>query len=217
MEEKTGFEYKFDPEKHVRRRITSNHENRLPRAKKQKTKSRKKTRPSARKNRPYPNVQNMTLQCCTEGTCLLNHGHRVIATIRRDFDRKLYDEQNSFLVSLIDIKLRTQRNKITYHVRGATGLDKVKVCKTAFLKIFGIGRKRIQVLLKKDSAVLWSCFRRPKKKQQKPEKSPVNNKSRGIKSNILGVSRIQTNFATIFDSLSFLNHYHNLRIRRAQN
>ena len=148
MEEKTGFEYKFDPEKHVRRRITSNHENRLPRAKKQKTKSRKKTRPSARKNRPYPNVQNMTLQCCTEGTCLLNHGHRVIATIRRDFDRKLYDEQNSFLVSLIDIKLRTQRNKITYHVRGATGLDKVKVCKTAFLKIFGIGRKRIQVLLK---------------------------------------------------------------------
>jgi len=151
MERRTGFEYTFDPQKHVRRRIVSTQErgNQLPRAKNQKNRCRRKSKPTERKNRPYQNVKAMNLQCCTENTCLLNHGRQVIKAIRKDFDSKLYDEQNCLLVSLIDIELRNKRNKITYNIRGNSGLDKVKVCKTAFLKIFGIGKKRIQILLNK--------------------------------------------------------------------
>ena len=150
MDQRTGFEYEFDPEKHDRRKKRTNqgHE-RLPRAKRRKTTNRRKTVASARKNRPYQNVSRMNLECCTEKTCLLNQGHEIINIIRKNFDSKLYDQQNIYLSSLINVDLKLQRKNISYNIKDVSGLRKVKVCKTAFLKIFGIGKKRITVLLKK--------------------------------------------------------------------
>ncbi|KAK3729309.1 hypothetical protein QZH41_011432 [Actinostola sp. cb2023] len=89
----------------------------------------------------------MNMDCCMEKTCLLNHG--VIALVRNDFDSKLYEQQNTYLSSLIDVNPNAKRNRITYNIRDTSGLRKVQVCKTAFLKILGIGKKRIAVLLKK--------------------------------------------------------------------
>lgn len=152
MDGRKGFVYTFDPEKHVRRQLPkerNQEQRRLPRAKRRKVLSKRKTTPTARKNRPHSNVRAMSLQCCTEATCLVNHGHEVIATIRNDFDNKLYDQQNIYLSSLIDVELKNQRKRIIYNIRDNSGLVKVKVCKTAFLKIFGIGKKRITILLKK--------------------------------------------------------------------
>lgn len=157
MDERNGFEYNFNPEDDVRRRSKRNTqrvqvietEEALPRAKRRTPVSRKRTKAKPRRNRPHPNTRQMSLQCCTERTCLLNYDRPIIASIRKDFDRKLYDEQNSYLNSLIDVEPKDKRNRITYNIRDLSGLRKIKVCKTAFLKIFGIGKKRITVLLKK--------------------------------------------------------------------
>jgi len=155
MDTTTGLGYNFDPEQNVRRQprrktnqVTHEHE-RLPRVKIQKVSSRRKTTATARRNRPYTNVRDMNLQCCTENTCLLIHGREVIVAIRNDFDSKLYDQQNTYLSSLIDVEVKNKRNRLTYNIRDISGLRKVKVCKTAFLKILGVGKKRITVLLKK--------------------------------------------------------------------
>ena len=122
----------------------------LPRAKRKKpNRTRRKTNPQPRKNRPNKNINQMSLQCCTEKTCLLNCGRPILASIRKDFDSKLYDEQNTFLSSLIDVEPKLRRNRITYNIRDASGLRKNRVCKKAFLKVFGIGKKRITVLIKK--------------------------------------------------------------------
>ncbi|KAK3742378.1 hypothetical protein QZH41_002603 [Actinostola sp. cb2023] len=73
----------------------------------------------------------------------------IVALIRRDFDRKLYEEQNNLLNSLVDVEFKTSRNRISYYIRDLSGLRKIKVCKKAFMKIFGIGKKRIAMLLRK--------------------------------------------------------------------
>ncbi|KAK3739296.1 hypothetical protein QZH41_019548 [Actinostola sp. cb2023] len=85
----------------------------------------------------------------SQKTCLLNYGRQIVALIRRDFDRKLYEEQNNLLNSLVDVEFKTSRNRISYYIRDLSGLRKIKVCKKAFVKIFGIGKKRITVLLRK--------------------------------------------------------------------
>lgn len=154
-----GLGYEFDREETRKRRSkrlrgcntgnTSLDRNALPRAKVKRKGSRRKTNAQPRKNRPYYDHAQMSLECCTEKTCLLNQGRPIIAMIRRDFDKKLYEEQNNYLNVLIDACPRTVRNKITYNIRDVSGLRKVQVCKKAFLKIFGIGKKRITVLLKK--------------------------------------------------------------------
>lgn len=151
-----GIGYKFDREETQKRRSkrlkghnANLSNNALPRAKIVKKASRRKNRARPRKNRPNPVLAEMSLECCTAKTCLLNQGRPIIAMIRRDFDRKLYEEQNDYLNSLIDVCPRTVRIKITYNIRDASGLRKVQVCKKAFLKIFGISHKRITVLLKK--------------------------------------------------------------------
>lgn len=122
----------------------------LPRAKRMKIVSRQKTIAQPRKNRPHQDHMTvMSLECCEEKTCLLNCGRDIIDLIRRDFDNKLYEDQNNYLNSLIDVQPRTRRNKIIYSIRDVSGLRKVQVCKKAFLKIFGIGKKRIDVLIRK--------------------------------------------------------------------
>lgn len=121
----------------------------LPRVKRRKIANRRKTIAHPRKNRPHRDCNRMSLECCMEKTCLLNQGRDIIALIRNDFDEKLYEEQNNFLNSLIDVQGRTVRKRITYNIRDASGLRKLPVCKKAFTKIFGIGNKRIAVLLRK--------------------------------------------------------------------
>lgn len=155
MNDRNGFQYHFNREEDALRRSkrTRNQivetEDGLPRAKRKTPVSRRRTKAQPRKNRPNKNTREMSLQCCTENTCLLNYDRSIIASIRKDFDSKLYDEQNSYLSSLIDVQPKDKRNRITYNIRDVSGLRKVKVCKTAFLKIFGIGKRRITVLLKK--------------------------------------------------------------------
>lgn len=155
-----GLGYNFDREETRKRRCkqlkqgcnagnASRDNNALPRAKTKKKVSRRKTKAQPRKNRPHYDHNQMSLECCTEKTCLLNQGRPIIAMIRTDFDQKLYDEQNNYLNLLIDVCPRAVRNKITYNIHDVSGLRKVQVCKKAFLKIFGIGNKRITVLLKK--------------------------------------------------------------------
>ena len=146
-----GYGYDFDPEKNVRtrKRNARHDDDRLPRRKATKTTSRRKTTAKPRKNRPYASVAEVNLECCTENTCLLNYGRRIISMIRNDFDSKLYEQQNTYLSSLIDVNPKDKRNRITYNIRDVQGLRRVKVCKKAFLKIMGVGKKRIAVLLKK--------------------------------------------------------------------
>ena len=152
-----GLGYKFDREAETQKRRSKRLRGRdggmardaLPRAKIIKKPNRRKSKAQARKNRPHKDLAQMNLECCTDKTCLLNQGRHVITTIRGEFDRKLYEEQNAYLNSLIDIYPRTIRNRITYNIRDGSGMRKVEVCKTAFRKIFGIGTKRIKVLLRK--------------------------------------------------------------------
>jgi len=154
MDVTKDFGYNFDPRQNVRCRSKTrlpgrNEDVFLPRTKRRKIASRKKVTATPRKNRPYSSIENMNMDCCMEKTCLLNHGRRVIALIRNDFDSKLYEQQNTYLSSLIDVNPNAKRNRITYSIRDTSGLRKVQVCMTAFLKILGIGKKRIAVLLKK--------------------------------------------------------------------
>jgi len=115
----------------------------------QRRKSRRKTKAQPRKNRPYQDCRRMNMDCCKEQNCLSNQGIAIILIIRRDFDTKLYEEQNNFLNSFIDVELKLRRSRITYNIRDVSGLRKIQICKTAFMKIFGIGRKRIDVFLRK--------------------------------------------------------------------
>ena len=154
MDVTKGFGYNFDPEKNIRtnsrkKRPRINDSDRLPRRKKNKSSNTRRRTAKPRKNRPYSTVEEMSLECCTANTCLLNQGRRIIGMIRNDFDSKLYEQQNTYLNSLIDVNPKGVRNSITYNIRDMFGLKKVKVCKKAFLKIMGVGRKRIAVLLKK--------------------------------------------------------------------
>ncbi|KAK3736675.1 hypothetical protein QZH41_020402 [Actinostola sp. cb2023] len=158
MDTTNGFGYEFDREEHSKRRRSKRLQqleagvlprNSLPRAKKRKTATKTKTDAQPRKNRPYQDITQLSLECCTEKTCLLNYGRQIVALIRRDFDRKLYEEQNNLLNSLVDVEFKTSRNLISYYIRDLSGLRKIKVCKKAFMKIFGIGKKRIAVLLRK--------------------------------------------------------------------
>ena len=135
--------------KRIQRRQANQGNEVLPRAQRGQKGSRRKTKAQPRINRPYQNTIAMSLQCCTENTCLLNYGRVIIVLIRKDFDSKLYECQNNYLNSLIDVDPKVKRNRITYNIRDISGLRKVKVCKTAFLKIFGIGKKRVMVLIKK--------------------------------------------------------------------
>ena len=154
MDAAKDFEYNFDPEKNKRpssreKRPRINDDDRLPRRKKNKASHKRRKTANPRRNRPYPSVEEMSLECCTANTCLLNQGRRIIGMIRKDFDSKLYEQQNSYLNSLIDVNPKDERNTITYNIRDMFGLRKVKVCKKAFLKIMGVGKKRIAVLVKK--------------------------------------------------------------------
>ena len=109
---------------------------------------RRKTLATPRKNRPFRDVQTMSFECCLKKTCLETIGRDIVEGIRGDFDRMLYEAQNNYLISLIDITpQREKKTRIVYNIRDGSGMGKVPVCKTAFLKIFGIGKKRVSFLM----------------------------------------------------------------------
>ena len=79
----------------------------------------------------------------------VRHGLRDIKRIIRRQRNLLYDkqynEQNYFLSKLLEVKITpTGKRKITYR---APLLG--EVCKTAFLKVYGISKHKIECLLKK--------------------------------------------------------------------
>lgn len=108
----------------------------------------KKRKAFRRNNAAFNDLRQLVLTCCDSG-CLLKGGvNRAKAIIRQQRNmlyEKPYNEQNYLLSKLMDITLTFRgKRKIVYHVPSLG-----KVCKTAFRKVYGFSRAKIQVLLKK--------------------------------------------------------------------
>ena len=107
-------------------------------------------RVNRRKNAAFRQLHDLNLTCCDNG-CLLRHGlrniKRIIRRQRNLLYEKQYNEQNYFLAKLLEVKITPMgRRKITYK---APSLG--EVCKTAFLKVYGISKHKIECLLRKMS------------------------------------------------------------------
>ena len=105
---------------------------------------------NVRTNRPTPYVNFLTVECkCSRG-CLRQEsvGVEVVKDARRRFDKHSYNEQNLLLLNLMDISEGKSRYKIKYFIHNFQG-ERVEICKTAFLVVFGISEKKIRVVIKK--------------------------------------------------------------------
>ena len=105
---------------------------------------------------------NLNLTCCDNG-CLLRHGlcniKRIIRQQRDLLYKKQYNEQNYLLSKLVEVKItQTGKRKITYK---SPSLG--EVCKTAFLKVYGISKHKIECLLKKNEP--WRAIYRARPKR----------------------------------------------------
>ena len=151
MDPNEGFGYNFDHTEDAENAVFGDINNEpLPPARRRRVRHtrRRKTIATPRKNRPFRDVQTMSFECCLKKTCLETIGRDIVERIRQDFDRMLYEAQNNYLISLIDITPRPRRpTRVVYNIRDGSGLGKVSLCKTAFLKIFGIGKKRVSYLM----------------------------------------------------------------------
>ena len=108
----------------------------------------KKGRANRRKNGAFGDLDRLNLTCC-DGGCLLRKGlhnvRRIIRQRRNMLYEQKYNEQNYILSKLMEVKFtHTGKRKIDYNIP-LLG----KVCKTAFLKVYGISKHKIQCLLKK--------------------------------------------------------------------
>ena len=109
---------------------------------------RKNGKSTRRKNGAYSEIATMNPVCC-DGGCLLKVGISASRQVMREergkvFARK-YNEQNYIFSKLIDIEVSPSgRRTIRYRIP-SLGV----VCKTAFLKCYGISQRKINVLLKK--------------------------------------------------------------------
>ena len=101
----------------------------------------------ARSNRPWKSITSY--ECCHSG-CLYGMQESDLTNLRREYDQlPTYNDQNHFLLNLLDITCKLHRFRIVYRIITVhTEAPKV-ICREAFLKIFGISKKKIQVLLKK--------------------------------------------------------------------
>ena len=104
-------------------------------------------RVNRRKNAAFRQLHDLNLTCCDNG-CLLRHGlrniKRIIRRQRNLLYEKQYNEQNYFLAKLLEVKITPMgRRKITYKTPSLG-----EVCKTAFLKVYGISKHKIECLLK---------------------------------------------------------------------
>lgn len=123
---------------------------RIKRRKKQPVK-----KPYVRKNRPYVRT---SLECCLENCLYKNGGHAVMRMTRMDFSSKCYDEQNLMLRNLMEMNtplaifeddnVQTRRTKCIYYLIDDNAKKK-PVCRTAFLKTFGISVKRVRIVMSK--------------------------------------------------------------------
>lgn len=108
-------------------------------------------RKGPRLNRPFPHVELISLSCECNRHCLRRLGDTPLDTIRairRKFDKASYNEQSLMLYGLMDIKQFETRLSVKYNLM-ADGLRKLKVCKPAFRRAFGISAMRIQTILRK--------------------------------------------------------------------
>lgn len=101
-----------------------------------------------RKNGAFKDLYQLEFTCCDSG-CLLKEGLYNIRNIARQqrnlLYQKCYNEQNYLLSKLMEVKLTFRGvRKISYHVPSLG-----KVCKTAFRKVYGISKSKIELLLKK--------------------------------------------------------------------
>ena len=101
-----------------------------------------------RKNGAFKDLNQLQFTCCDSG-CLLKEGLYSIKDIARQqrnlLYQKPYNEQNHLLSKLMEVELTFRGvRKISYHVPSLG-----KVCKTAFRKVYGMSRSKIEVLLKK--------------------------------------------------------------------
>lgn len=139
----TGFSYNWSFENPWAHR----HFNTLPRKgryRKKKTIHRSSIKDKKpRKNRPFSNVDTTSLICNCNNGCLFQVSRRGITRIRQDFDSKLYNEQNLILLNMMSINMKERRNAIDYFLIDGS-LQKKKVCRLAFLKVFGISKQRIR-------------------------------------------------------------------------
>ena len=93
-------------------------------------------------------MDQLEFTCCDSG-CLLKQGLYHIKGIARQqrnlLYQKPYNEQNYLLSKLMDLKLTFRGvRKILYHIPSLG-----KVCETAFRKVYGISKSKIEILLKK--------------------------------------------------------------------
>ncbi len=103
---------------------------------------------NTRSNRPWKFINSY--ECCNSGCLYSIAMFGELDNLRRTFDRlPSYNDQNNFLINLMEITCSLHRFRVKYKVIIAhTEAPKI-ICREAFLKIFGISKKKIQVLLKK--------------------------------------------------------------------
>ena len=103
-----------------------------------------------RTNRPTSYINFLTVECkCSRG-CLRQEsvGVEVVKDARRRLDKHSYNEQNLLLLNLMDTSEGKSRYKIKYFIHNFQG-ERVEICRTAFLIVFGISEKKITVVIKK--------------------------------------------------------------------
>lgn len=151
-----GFHYMFDRQRvdlhREQRRQAEEFSSRRRRSERRPIPKVNKKQTKPRKNRPFRFVREMSLECCST-TCLLNVGRDIIMHIRNDFDRMFYQAQNEHLAARIETTTarrhrESPRNVIRYYTVDNES-RKLQICKQAFMKMYGVGKKRLQVLLKK--------------------------------------------------------------------
>ena len=105
-------------------------------------------RVKVRKNRAYASANQISMECSCNNGCLVQLGINDLKAVRCEYDSKPYNEQNMILLRLMDIRMISRRNSVTYYIMD-NNLQKKIICRTAFLKVFGISRKRILTVMRK--------------------------------------------------------------------
>ena len=108
----------------------------------------KRKRPTWRKNAPFKALDHMNFTCCDRGGLLkesINRTKVIIQEQRNMLHRKPYNEQNCLVLKLMEVTLTFWGvRKIRYHIP-----ELGKVWRTAFRKVYGISKSKIEVLLNK--------------------------------------------------------------------
>lgn len=103
---------------------------------------------TTRKNAAFQDVDQLVLTCCESG-CLLRRGvfeiKHLIRQQRNILRQKTYNEQNYLFSKLMEFRVTFAGIRmVNYHIPTMG-----KVCKTAFMKCYGMSHSKIQVILNK--------------------------------------------------------------------